>query len=972
MKKNTNSIKKGSAIQFFLLSGAIFISILLVSATANCGDPDIAYHTLKTDHFNIHYDKALQKLAERAAVAAENAYTLVTSSIGWKVEGKVEVRIVDSTDYANGLAAPYRYPFIQLYATPPDIGSALQENDDWLFSLILHEFTHEAHIQMQYGVARVYNTVFGDLYLPNSMQPTWFIEGLAVMMETYRTTRGRIRSPYYRMVMRTHSLEGKFLDLAGVSNNTLEYPRGNADYIYGSMFLRYLRDRVGEEKIFEICHAYASKPIPYGLNRIFLEVTGNSLAELYQDFTEQTHAEAVAVQQQIRNEGETVSERLTFTGESKGHPVFDGGTGRLLVPLGDGLTRSAVAAWPLDSVGKAESRRDLVFASSDASVSIDNGGNMYYVRSAPFKDEYSYRDVFVLPNGARAPRRLTTGVRVKEAAVTPDGRFVAMVTNAAGISRLELMDVGTGKRELLLPVNDDWHSYSPTFSPDGKTLAFVWRQKGRVDVALMDMETRNAYFATRDDAIEQGLRFSADGRYLLFSSGVTGIQNIFAREMQSGALKQLTNVVSGANLPALSDDGRTLYFLNFYSEGWDLHRTSVDIDSLPFFEPPSETHVHARELTPTTFKKDAYNPLPTFRPYSWEIKSQNTGGERTLDISTVIEDAARLHSMLLNYSYEFTAQQPTFSAAYGYSGLLPRFQMSFAYSARKVDSGYLVEGMPATWTRVSWSSEIGLSIPLMALDDNHQLSVGYSINHSAPREDLTVTVDPNGDLPQMPTQYFRTGIRFGWSYSNLFSGPYSISREDGRSMYLGVTLYNPLFGGNREQTSFYWAWREYRQAPWALHHVLALEMEGQAHISNPNHQSSIGAGGYSNQEILDAVMNERSVGLPMIRGYRTNFTSGDHFQTLRLEYRFPLWQAQLAYQTLPFFFSRVYAGVFMDNLLISYSQFHRDDYYSAAGMELVWSFFIGYHMPVILRTGYAHGFMEQGGNEFIMVVGGSF
>ncbi|MBN2526801.1 MAG: PD40 domain-containing protein [Deltaproteobacteria bacterium] len=969
MKQYVSIDRKGHAIGVPLI-----FFFLIISHAAKGGDPELAYHTLKTDHFNIHYDKSLQKLAERTAVAAENAYLLVTSTVGWKVEGPTEIHLVDNTDYSNGLASPYHYPFIQLYATPPSIDSSLQNNDDWLFSLVLHEFTHEAHVQMQYGVSRVYNTIFGDLFLPNSMIPRWFTEGLAVMMETYRTTRGRIRAPYYAMIMRTHSLEGKFQSLAEMSNATLDYPRGDADYVYGGMFMDYLRTRLGEQTIREICHKYAWQPLPYALNRVFFEVSGIPLKELFEDFTKAMKDNALAVQARILEEGETQSKRLTFTGENKGHAIIDAATGQFILPLADGQDRSAITAYPLSAAGVVDQGVPLALAGADASLCLDNQGNLYYVRTAPYKDKYRFRDLFVLEKGHQTPRRLTEGARVKSAAVSPDGRQAVIITNSAGILRMELLDLTDNTRRLLIPESEKMHYYAPTFSPDGKTLAFLWRQGGRVDVALMDMASEQAYYVTNDDAIEDDLRFTPDGKYLMFMSGVTGIDNVFARDMVSGALKQVTNVVSAARSPVPGPDGKTLYFLKYYSIGWDLHRTTVDLDALPLFVPPARTLVHSPDLADVPFNVNGapYNPLPRFRPFSWEFTSRNVGGAQIVEISSLIEDAARLHTMNLLYSHNFSTSTPSFSASYIYNGLLPTFNLGFSWAQDEVPTGYLVGGMESPWIRRSWSADIGFSFPLMALDEHLSFSLGYSLNQSGPIENLPVEVDPNSDLPNMPTQYFRTGVRFGWSYSDTWNSPRAISREDGRTLGFAVSLYHPELGGDREQIAFSWRWREFRCAPFGENHVLAMELDGRAYVSNPNHQSSIYAGSYGDQDLVDAVLNESEMGLPLIRGYEADFISGDHYQSLRLEYRFPIWRAQLAYETLPVFFEQVHGAIFSDNLLISYDQFTMEDYFAAAGLELVWSFYLGYHMPMTLRTGYAHGFMEHGVNEFILVVGGSF
>ncbi|MBN2341252.1 MAG: PD40 domain-containing protein [Deltaproteobacteria bacterium] len=961
---------KRRALIFFVWTSGL----LLMPGVLWAGDPAVSYRTLKTEHFNIHYDVPLEALARDAAKAAENAYILVTSTLEWDIEGKVEMRIVDSTDYANGLASPYRYPYIELYATPPDIDSPLQYHDDWLFFLIVHELTHETHIQMQYGVSRVYNTIFGDLYLPNSMQPTWFIEGLAVMLETRHTNRGRIRSPHYQMVMRTHALQGTLQTLGEASNSTSAFPRGEADYVYGAMFLHFLEQRIGDEAIFTICHRYAAQPLPYGLNRIFEEVSGIPLTQLYEEWLSEVSAQAAdeAVRIQSEPQGITDSVRLTASGEAKGHPILAAHDTEIMMPVSDGESRGRLVVLSAEDDTLGHEKRRLVRIGADADISMTASGDVYYAYPAPYKDNYRFRDLFVLEAGKTVPRRLTFGKRVKEAAVSRQGDNVALVTNQQGRTRLELVD-GTGRfRRVLLPATKGTQYYTPTFSPDGRTIAVVIRKDARVDLAVVDVATAEWFFVTADIGLERSPRFSPDGRYLLFTSDVSGTFNVMAREMSSGQLKQVTNVTTGAMAPALTADNRTIYFLQYYSEGWDLHRAHVSLDDLPAFLPPSKTAVAIPDQFSVSAKKEPYNPLPTFRPHAWELGFTGLGLERAIHIATYWEDASLLHQMSVGFDYEFTARNPSVNAMYLYNGLLPQFQLQFAYAQAEVPDGYLVNGVPAAWTRASYTGSVGFSIPILGVDDNHYLSLGYTLNESGPMETLSVEVDPNGDLPEMPTQYFRTGVRVSWSYSDLFSGPLSVSPEDGRSLFAGVTLYHPALGGNREQVLMSWSWREYRRAPWKHHHVFALGLGGEAYLSNPNHLTGMAAGGYTPQPLLDAVLNESSVGLPRIRGYEANSILGDHYHSLRMEYRFPIWRPDVAYQTFPVFFRYVYGAVFSDNLLMSYDQFDMEDYYTSAGAELVWAFILGYHMPVVLRTGFARGMMEHGINEFILVIGGSY
>lgn len=961
-------MKKHLQNQIYVVCSITFISCFLFAATpAYAGDPDIAYHTLKTEHFNIHYDNKLEKMAQRAAMVSEDIYSRVTTTLGWEVEGTVQIQIVDSTDYPNGLASTHRYPFIQLYATPPDIDSPLQYFDDYLYTLILHEFTHITHIQMQYGISRIYNSVFGDVYLPNSMQPTWFVEGLAVLLETTRTTRGRIRSPYYHMVIRTHALEGKLQTLAQASNSTLAYPRGSADYIYGSLFMKYLYDRFGEDAIVKMCHRYAAQPIPYGLNRIFQEVTQVPLVQLWEDWTQKMVKEAKQVQAQVQQEGQTDSIRLTHNGESKGHPIVTS-DGEIILPVSDGIRRSALTVLSSDG----EEIRRLALAGTGADITMTARGDIYLTRSAPSKDFYRFRDLFVLESDKSELRQLTYGARVKQAAASKQGDKVVIVTNSLGQTQLEMVDGQGANRQVLLPAKENVQYYGPALSPNGKMLAFIRRINERVDIALMDLSTQKYYYITKDKAVEQSLQFSPDGRYLLYASDITGISNIFAANMQTGQILQVTNVDTSANYPALSPDGQTLYFLKYYAHGWDLHRAAINLDSLESYRVLYEPPYYPREIGDVELKDEPYNPLPTFRPYAWELSYLISSEQRLLSASAHMQDAAGLHFLSTVFDYEFDAKTPVFSASYAYKGLRPTVKLQFSHSSVKKETGYLVGGMPAPWTRQSYSGYFGFSAPIPRLDDSHSISLGYAMNYSSPKESLDVEVDPHGPLPDIPTQYFRAGLKVGWSYSKLFGGPYSVSREDGRAIHASASLYHPSLGGTQELLGLGWGWREYKRAPWHEHHVFALDWSGFVYISNPQHQSSIHAGGYGPQNYLDAVMNEATMGLPRIRGYTPDFLSGDHYQSLRLEYRFPIWYAQLAYATLPVFLRTVHCAVFNDNLLIAYDSFDKDDYFTTIGTEVVWSFYLGYFLPLALRTGYARGLMDGGINEFILVIGGSF
>ena len=232
--------------------------------------PSARWLTLETPHFELHFYPEEREFAEKSARAAERAYRLVTRYLNWEPKGRVSVLLTDQGDAANGGASSVPYNFIYAYGAPPDGMDELSDFDDFVKLLITHEFTHVAHLDtMLSWCPRLVNSVLGKIYAPNLSQPTWFIEGLAVLMETRQTTAGRLRSSFYDMHLRVPFLEGRLLGLDAVSVGfgPLVYPGGSVPYLYGSSMLRYIEDRYGPEKVREISHRYSGYCIAGGINR---------------------------------------------------------------------------------------------------------------------------------------------------------------------------------------------------------------------------------------------------------------------------------------------------------------------------------------------------------------------------------------------------------------------------------------------------------------------------------------------------------------------------------------------------------------------------------------------------------------------------------------------------------------------------------------------------------------------------------
>jgi hypothetical protein len=321
-----------------VLAGALALAGLLASARAARADsddipadedvrtlpqgplPTARWLTLETPHFELHFYPEEQEFAVRTARVAERAYRLITHYLNWQPKGRISVLLVDQTDQANGSASSVPYNFISAFGAPPDGMDELSDFDDFVKLLITHEFTHVAHLDTILSwCPRLINSVLGKVYAPNLSQPTFLIEGLAVLMESRHTTAGRLRSSFYDMHLRVPFLEQQVLglDQVSVASGPLVYPGGSVPYLYGSSILRYIEDRYGPEKVREISHRYADRCISGGINRVALQAVGRpytnaSGQDIWNDWGRSAAHRYALQKEEVERHGLTTARRLTY------------------------------------------------------------------------------------------------------------------------------------------------------------------------------------------------------------------------------------------------------------------------------------------------------------------------------------------------------------------------------------------------------------------------------------------------------------------------------------------------------------------------------------------------------------------------------------------------------------------------------------------------------------------------------------
>jgi hypothetical protein len=601
----------------------LFVVGLSMPAPTRAAEPTQQWFTIKTPHFYVHFYKSVrhdeQAMAQKVARVAERCHRVLAPIFKHKPTSRTHIVVTDDTDGANGSAQAIPYNIVRVYLTGPDSRSYLQDYDDWLTALIMHEYTHILHLDTIHGLPRLVNAVMGKIWAPNQLQPRWFIEGLAVYQETKRTSGGRLRSSMFDMTLRSHVLEGKFLRLDQISSNTRLYPRGHVPYLYGAFFVRYIAERYGDAALTKISHGYGGTPVPYALNKVAKRAIGKTYEQLYGDFERYLKRRYGLQKAAVLARGRSPRVKLTAHGWSVGSPRYAPGGKQLVYLASDGRSVPAIRLVDAPRIvsaaaragqgsalvarglrnGKLRLRAEYPHLGGHTVAFTPDGRHLVYGQGVNWRTFHAYHDLYVRRRSDKRVRRLTFGRRARDPDVSPDGSTVAYVANELGDNHLELVPFSGGKVRRLRSGKNGEQFFRPRFSPDGRWLVVsYWRPGGRRDLALVDVKSGALHLLTDDRVVDMDPVFSADGKRLYFASDRTGIFNIYCLELawkagrgrppQTGALWQLTNVLGGALAPALSPDERQLVYVGFGAYGFDLHATRLDprkrLAALPYVD----------------------------------------------------------------------------------------------------------------------------------------------------------------------------------------------------------------------------------------------------------------------------------------------------------------------------------------------------------------------------------------------------
>jgi hypothetical protein len=142
---------------------------------------------------------------------------------------------------------------------------------------------------------------------------------------------------------------------------------------------------------------------------------------------------------------------------------------------------------------------------------------------------------------------------------SPKGDRLAYFVRTEKERTLIVQNVLTRKIETRVPMKSVDEPESPSFSPDGTTIAFSGMRGGIRDIYTVELQSSEIANLTQDDFFDYGPQFSPDGKFIVYTARVSGNQKLFRLDIATKQKKQLS---FGTNdeTPAQFVDDHTIVF----------------------------------------------------------------------------------------------------------------------------------------------------------------------------------------------------------------------------------------------------------------------------------------------------------------------------------------------------------------------------------------------------------------------------
>jgi len=575
-------MKKLILISIFLLT------TIKLSAQFTEFHPELEWYTIKAEHVEVHFHSGAERTAKVVAKIADEVWGPITSLYQYE-PSTVHYIIKDIDDYSNG--ATYFFDNkIEIWTSALDFD--LRGTHNWLRNVISHEFTHMVQIQAAMKLSRAVPAIFFQvlnyqqerrpdiLYgYPNYVIsyplatvniPAWFAEGTAQYMRTefdydnWDTHRD--------MILRSYALDGNMLtwNEMGVFGKT---SLGN-ESVYNSGFAltRYISQKYGEDKLREVTEQLG-KIGNFTMDQAMEDAIGVSGDEVYDEWKVYLIEDYTKRTEKVRAnlvEGEEIAKK----GFGNFYPTFSKDGKKIYYvsnKSSDYFSPASIYEYDIES----KEEKELVSGVRSTYSWIPGQNKILYSKiTEDNPDWYNVHDLFIYDVDGDEETRLTENLRANQPNVSHDGEKIVFIYQKDGTTNLGTIDIEGKNFKALTFFKNGEQVYNPKFSNDDSYIIFDYSYANTRDIAKVNSSGGDYEFVLQSQHDERNPSFDKNGN-LIYSSDETGIFNVYSYNLSTQEKTQLTNVIGGAFMPAIDENGDITY-AGYTSSGYKIFLISEE------------------------------------------------------------------------------------------------------------------------------------------------------------------------------------------------------------------------------------------------------------------------------------------------------------------------------------------------------------------------------------------------------------
>ncbi|MBN2695452.1 hypothetical protein JXR93_12390 [bacterium] len=961
----------------------IFYIIILISLIQNplFGE----WKTIESKNFKLSYESDFELMAQKAIEDLEAAHKLLIKYLK-NTPPKTRVVISDTVDDSNGFARLLPFPLIHLYPYPPETDSELGYYSDWLFSLLVHEYTHTVHLTSMGAIHKFINSILGPTVTPSQLLPKWIIEGIAVYFESQLTGRGRVNSPYYQMMFRTSILHHNF-SLAEISNITTIYPYGGLYYLYGAFFIYYLfQNDYNKSELASFIKNYGEQLIPYGINGAYKKGSNKTFENCYDDFIKEKKQEAKNLLaklelQKLTKYKEILKERV------KSISIFND---KLLIYSGGAEDLSKKSIYDgekiVDSIPFKRAVSNI--------IQIDN--TLFYSSFERVKNSY-FRLLkrYNLDNLEESTE--LEKLRVVSFTKDENSYNFALVVNELGKHNIYIYNILTKKISKITEFTSLTTLDSPIFKNSDKIIVTINNNDNFWDIIEIDIATKKITYLTKDNFYNISPTYDSENKKLYYiSNREDNILNLYEYKNSLNIIKQ-TNFFSGI-VKVLYHPTLKKFYASLYraENGFGLieiepenlinnsiefknnnlltdknsinlenSNISIDKNSIEYFN--NINKIDSNDINQIILSKDRvdykkydFSIFPEILPKSFSpnIESSNFKNQISIDLSNSdVRDLIYYQSIL---GYDFDIDDIFFTFYIGDNSHSIRYSLGYGFTPLIMNNFY-VNGVQKEYLAQYHSFSGSISFPFSDINGSNFLYISSAYRWFTFSK-LEYEYSPWDIPPKLPEQFERFFLSFGYYYGDLDYLIKTPGVSNGNSLNIQFSLRDKDIMSLENYISFALQYKFYKPIPIFYSSIAARYTYSLSYSENGLYSNFIG--GYPPAtSFIDSLIDRTAISGIFLRGYPMQYFKSIALNILNLEYRVHIWESNIGYATIPVYIHEFYFKVFYDVASISKKLFDFEPKHGV-GAELTMLFYLGYVEGYNFSLGYSYGLNTGGEHQY--------